>query len=62
MGRRKPPNPPLCLCNDVFHWRLGIVSPCRELFYIPKNEREARKIKKYKEAMKRWREVKHDVY
>lgn len=25
----KPPRPPLCLCNNIFEWALGIVSPSK---------------------------------
>ena len=44
--RIKPPRPPRCLCNSVFHWALGIVSPgkciqARWGWGTPNREREA---------------------
>lgn len=50
MGKNKPPRPPLCLCRGWVNWLFGIVSPSKYSGYIGKNERQQRKIDKYKAA------------
>ena len=55
----KPPRPPLCLCNSVFHWALGIVSTGKYIqarygWRTPNREREA--AKRYFEALRAYDE------
>ena len=56
----KPPRPPRCLCNSVFHWALGIVSPSKYFdarFCLPKTNRERDAVERYFAALRAYEEL-----
>ena len=70
MKKCRHPHPPRFLCNNVYEWAFGIISPSRLLHYTMGggNEREREVMEKYNARVRaymaylHWKEAKDNVH